>query len=80
MMHDYAKKQKVLEINPYSPLIKGLLRRVKQMNSDNEDHNQDPEAEQVLKEVTSILIDGALVRSGFDVPDANSYVVLRTLS
>jgi heat shock protein 90kDa beta len=72
-MHNYAKKQKVLEINPYSPLIKGLLRRVKQMNSDDEGR---PEAEQVLKEVTSILIDGALVRSGFDTPDADLYVVL----
>lgn len=68
-MHDYAKKQKFLEINPYSPLIEGLLRRVQQLPDEEED--QDLEAEAELREVTSILIDGALVRSGFDVSDSN---------
>ena len=68
-MHDFAKKQKLLEINPRSPLIEGLLRRVEQLPS--EDGGRDLEAEAELEEVATILIDGALVRSGFEVPDSN---------
>ena len=69
-MHEFAKKAKVLEINPRSPLIEGLLRRVKQLPEEGEE--PDTEAEAELMEVTSILIDGALVRSGFEVPDSNT--------
>jgi heat shock protein 90kDa beta len=69
MMHEIAKKAKVLEINPRSPLIDGLLRRVEQLSS--EENDRDHEAEAELREVASILIDSALVRSGFDVPDSN---------
>ena len=60
-------KAKRLEINPRSPLIEGILRRVNQLPSEEE--YRDIEAEEELKEMTSILIDGALVRSGFDVTD-----------
>ncbi|KDQ20503.1 hypothetical protein BOTBODRAFT_50594 [Botryobasidium botryosum FD-172 SS1] len=67
-MHDWAKKQKFLEINPRSPLIEGLLTRVIEMNDD-----KDEEDERELKEAASILIDGALVRSGFEVPDSNLF-------
>lgn len=69
VMHEYAIKAKVLEINPRSPLIEGLLRRVEELPA--EDDEKDVEAEDELKEVASILIDGALVRSGFEVPDSN---------
>ncbi len=65
---EFAKRQKVLELNPRSPLIEGLLRRVEKLQEDVE---HDPEAEENLKEVATILIDGALVRSGFDVPDSD---------
>ena len=68
-MADFAKKQKVLEINPKSPLIEGLLRRVEALPEEVEDRDVEEEAE--LKEVATILIDGALVRSGFEVPDSN---------
>jgi len=68
-MHEFALKAKRLEINPRSPLIEGLLRRVEQLPSEEEE--KDPEVEEELKEVASILIDGALVRSGFEVPDSN---------
>ncbi|KAF8974761.1 Hsp90 protein-domain-containing protein [Flammula alnicola] len=71
IMHDYAVKAKQLEINPRSPLIEGLLRRVKDLPTDEDE--QDVEAEDELREVTSILIDGALVRSGFEVPDSNRF-------
>ena len=71
-MHDYAKKMKVLEINPRSPLIEGLLKRVAQLPG--EDEERDIEAEDELREVTSVLIDGALVRSGFEVPDSSECV------
>ncbi|KAJ7781274.1 Hsp90 protein-domain-containing protein [Mycena metata] len=70
-MHEFAKKAKVLEINPRSPLIEGLLRRVKQLPEEGEE--PDTEAEAELNEVASILIDGALVRSGFEVPDSNIF-------
>ncbi|KAJ7904479.1 heat shock protein Hsp90 [Mycena olivaceomarginata] len=70
-MHEFAKKAKVLEINPRSPLIEGLLRRVEQLPEDGEE--PDVEAEAELNEVASILIDGALVRSGFEVTDSNIF-------
>ena len=68
-MHEFAKKQKLLEINPRSPLIEGLLKRVKQLPTEEEERDLDAEDE--LKEVTSVLIDGAMVRSGFGVNDSN---------
>jgi heat shock protein beta len=68
-MFEFARRQKVLELNPRSPLIEGLLRRVEKL--DGEDGERDVEAENNLKEVATILIDGALVRSGFDVPDSD---------
>jgi heat shock protein 90kDa beta len=64
-----AKKQKLLEINPRSPLMEGLLRRIMELPSEEE--GRDIEAEEELKEVVAILIDGALVRSGYDVTDSN---------
>lgn len=77
-MYDFAKKQKMLEINPKSPLIEGLLRRVENLPGPVEE--PDVEAEEELKEVASILIDGALIRSGFDVPDSNGYVASTQVS
>jgi len=62
-------KLRVLEINPASPLIEGLLKRVQQLPGPDED--PDPEAEAELKEVVMTMVDGALVRSGFDVQDVN---------
>lgn len=72
VMQELMKKQKVLEINPRSPLIEGLLRRIEQLNADGEAKDEDLEAE--LREVASILIDGALVRSGFEVADSNLFL------
>ncbi|KZS97784.1 heat shock protein Hsp90 [Sistotremastrum niveocremeum HHB9708] len=71
-LHEMAKKQKFLEINPHSPLIEGLLRRVEQI-APEEGEEIDPDAEAELREVTSILIDSALVRSGFDVADPSVF-------
>ncbi|KAF7332190.1 Heat shock protein [Mycena kentingensis (nom. inval.)] len=70
-MQEMAMKAKVLEINPRSPLIEGLLRRVQRLPGEDEDRDEEAEAE--LKEVISILIDGALVRSGFEVPSSNLF-------
>lgn len=72
ILHEFAMKAKTLEINPHSPLIEGLLRRIKDLPSDEDEKDEEAEAE--LKEVTSILVDGALVRSGFDVQNKNQYV------
>lgn len=66
--------KRVLEINPKSPLIEGLLKRIQGLPGPDEE--PDSEAEGEIKEVVSILIDGALVRSGFDVPDVNACVFL----
>lgn len=66
IQHEFAKKAKVLEINPRSPLMQGLLRRVRALEDD-----KDEEAEAELVEVASVLIDGAQVRSGFSVADSN---------
>ncbi|KAG2141685.1 Hsp90 protein-domain-containing protein [Suillus bovinus] len=71
-MQDFMRKQKVLEINPRSPLIEGLLEHVEQLNADGDDKDLDSEAQ--LKEVASILIDGALVRSGFEVANSNMFL------
>ena len=68
-MWEFAKKQKVLEVNPRSPLIEGLLRRIEQLPG--EDEERDIEAEDELREVAAVLVDGALVRSGFAVTDSN---------
>ncbi|KAG8967251.1 hypothetical protein FRC03_010326 [Tulasnella sp. 419] len=73
MIQEWARKQRVLEINPKSPLIQGLLAKWKQVNDVEEGEEKDPELVEELKEVSSILIDGALVRSGFDVADANLF-------
>jgi len=65
-MDEFARKQRVLEVNPQSPLIQGLLSRVKALASPDDLGDPDLEAEAELQ-VTSILIDGALVRSGFGI-------------
>lgn len=72
-MHEFAKRQRLLEINPRSPLIEGLLKRVKQLPSEEEERDLDAEDE--LREVSSVLVDGALVRSGFGVSDSNEFFV-----
>lgn len=68
-LHEMAKKMKLLEINPRAPLMEGLLRRIEQLP--DEEEGKDLETEEELKEVVSILIDGALVRSGYSVSDSN---------
>ncbi len=69
VVHDYAKRLRTLEINPKSPLIEGLLKRVQQLPTEEEE--RDLEAEDEIKEAISVLVDSALVRSGFEVSSAN---------
>ncbi|KAH7105571.1 heat shock protein Hsp90 [Auriculariales sp. MPI-PUGE-AT-0066] len=68
---DWMKTMKTLEINPKSPLIEGLLRRVEQLPEDSSE--ADSETTDELNEVVTILIDSALVRSGFEVADPNLF-------
>lgn len=70
-MHEWARKQRQLEINSKSPLIQGLLRKVEKWNDVEEGEEKDSELEEEIKEIAGILIDGALIRSGFDVADNN---------
>jgi heat shock protein beta len=90
LMMSLGKRQRVIELNPKSPLIEGedkcmlwvprpltldllgLLRRVEQLPGPDEE--KDVEAEDELKEVISVLIDGTLVRSGFEVPDSHTFL------
>ncbi|KAG8903450.1 hypothetical protein FRB99_003272 [Tulasnella sp. 403] len=73
IMQEWAKKQRVLEINPKSPLIEGLLAKVQILDDVEEGEEKDKELEEELKEVVSIMVDGALVRSGFGVSDSNVF-------
>jgi len=62
-MFDMMKNlPKVLEINPKSPLIEGMLERVLDMDDGEVDEKE-------LQEAVRVLFDTTLVRSGFSVPD-----------
>jgi heat shock protein beta len=62
-MFDMMKNlPKVLEINPKSPLIEGMLDRVLDLREEGGD-------DQELKEAVRVLFDTTLVRSGFSVAD-----------
>jgi heat shock protein beta len=62
-MYDMMKKlPKVLEINPKSPLIEGMLERVLDLEVGEVDEKE-------LAEAVRVLFDTTLVRSGFSVPD-----------
>jgi heat shock protein beta len=66
---------KVLEINPKSPLIEGLLERVLDLPAEDEDESGSDSADvSDLRETVRVLFDTALVRSGFSVADPTSYV------
>jgi len=56
---------RVLEINPKSPLIEGLLDRV--LDLEDEDS-----VDEDLSETAQVLFDTTLVRSGFTVADTTS--------
>ncbi|KIJ37351.1 hypothetical protein M422DRAFT_178022, partial [Sphaerobolus stellatus SS14] len=67
----FGQGLKILEINPASPLIEGLLKRVQRLPGPDEDPDLEEEAE--IKEIVDTMIDGALIRSGFDIPDVNKF-------
>jgi heat shock protein beta len=65
-MYDMMKNlPKVLEINPKSPLIEGMLDRVLDMREGGAAEMEDRE----LSETVKVLFDTTLVRSGFSVAD-----------
>ncbi|OCF30950.1 cation-transporting ATPase [Kwoniella heveanensis CBS 569] len=68
---------KVLEINPKSPLIEGLLDRVLDLPqsdvTEDEGVKRTSEEEEELRETVRVLFDTALVRSGFSVADPTTY-------
>ncbi|WRT69461.1 uncharacterized protein IL334_006447 [Kwoniella shivajii] len=68
---------KVLEINPKSPLIEGLLERVLDFPQDDSEDDGDvkrvSEEEEDLRETVRVLFDTTLVRSGFSVADPTTY-------
>ena len=56
---------RVLEINPKSPLIEGLLEHVLELPEETENNADTAE----LREAVKVLVDTTLVRSGFAVSD-----------
>jgi heat shock protein beta len=63
-MYDMMKNlPKVLEINPKSPLIEGLLERVLDLGEGG------GAEERELSETVKVLFDTTMVRSGFTVTD-----------
>jgi len=71
-MYEMLKNMpRVLEINPKSPLIEGLLSRVLDLPSEERDTKSMDELE--LEETARVLFDTTLVRSGFPVPDPTSF-------
>jgi len=72
MLKMMAQMPKILELNPKSPLIEGLLERVLEMPAIDDDDEEATAEELYLRESASILIDTALIRSGFDVHDSNT--------
>lgn len=63
---------KVLEINPKSPLIEGLLEKVLELpttDEEDEDALKKSDEEEELTETVRVLLDTTLVRSGFSVAD-----------
>ena len=68
-MYDMMKNlPKVLEINPKSPLIEGMLERVLDLDEGDVDEKE-------LVEAVRVLFDTTLVRSGFSVADPARSVV-----
>jgi heat shock protein beta len=72
---------KILEINPQSPLIEGLLERVYDLpQSDDVYDDEDADVavvsdeEKELRETVQVLVDTAMIRSGFMVSDTNTWV------
>jgi heat shock protein beta len=62
-MYDMMKNlPKVLEINPKSPLIEGMLERVLDLDDGDVDEKE-------LQEAVRVLFDTTIVRSGFSVAD-----------
>jgi heat shock protein beta len=76
MLAMMAQMPKILELNPKSPLVEGLLERLLELPSFDEDNDEDetgPTADELeLRESAAILIDTALIRSGFNVKDSNT--------
>lgn len=70
MLAMMAQMSKILELNPKSPLIEGLLERLLELPAD-EDEEETTADEVELRESAAILIDTALIRSGFNVKDSN---------
>jgi len=69
MLNMMKNLPRVLEINPKSPLIEGLLERVLDLSEDDDDDSADAHD---LKETVRVLVDTTLVRSGFSVADSTS--------
>jgi len=73
-MAQWAKSQKkTFEINPKHPLIEALLDKVELLGPAQD---RDEFAADEIREVTNVLWQTALVKSGFQVPDPNTYFTL----
>jgi heat shock protein beta len=76
MMKMMMQMPKILEINPNSPLIEGLLERVYDLPP-VEDEDVTSHEQEELQETVRVLLDTAMIRSGFMVADTNTYVAVK---
>jgi heat shock protein beta len=76
MMKMMMQMPKILEINPNSPLIEGLLERVYDLPP-VEDEDITSHEQEELQETVRVLLDTAMIRSGFMVADTNTYVAIQ---
>jgi heat shock protein beta len=76
MMKMMMQMPKILEVNPKSPLIEGLLERVLDLPAADDESDSDAtftsHEEEELRETVRVLLDTALIRSGFVVADTNT--------
>ncbi|XP_075712777.1 endoplasmin [Rhinoderma darwinii] len=58
----YSSQKKTLEVNPRHPLIKDMLRRIKESEDD-----------QTVADLAVVLLETATLRSGYQLPDTKAY-------
>lgn len=70
MINALKNQKKVLELNPKSPLVEGLLERLYDLSEMDEEDAENAGAD--VRNAVRILIDTTMVRSGYPLEDVAS--------